>query len=121
MAQRLIRKVCKRCGAERPPTTDEIALLQEASGDDPQKNLTVGSGCDACRQSGYRGRLGIFELLTVDDAVRDKIQSRANVTEIRESAVSAGMRLLREDGLRKIAAGVTTPAEVQRVAMRAAM
>ena len=120
MAQRLIRKVCKSCGAERPPTAGEIALLQEAAGD-PLENLTVGSGCEECRQSGYRGRLGIFELLTVDDAVRDKIQTRANATEIRESAVSAGMRLLREDGLRKIAAGVTTPAEVQRVTMRAAM
>jgi len=95
-------------------------LLQEASGD-PLESLTVGSGCEECRQSGYRGRLGIFELLTVDDAVRDKIQTRANATEIRESAVSAGMRLLREDGLRKISAGVTTPSEVQRVTMRAAM
>jgi len=120
LAQRLIRKVCKHCGDKRPPTADELDLLQEAAGD-AQQSLMVGAGCDACRQSGYRGRLGIFELLMVDDVVRDKIQTRANATDIRGAAVTAGMRLLREDGLQKIAAGKTTPAEVQRVTMRSAM
>lgn len=120
MAQRLIRKVCKNCGTERPATADELALLKEAPGT-PQESLMVGPGCSECRQSGYRGRVGIFELLIVDDIIRDKIQSRANATDIRESAVSAGMQLLRADGLKKIVSGITTPAEVQRVTMRATM
>ena len=117
MAQRLIRQVCSECGAERPLSAEESIFLEATN----LKNLTVGQGCEKCRHSGYRGRLGIFELLTVNEEVRDKIQSRANASEIRHRALAAGMRLLRDDGLEKIAAGVTTPAEVQRVTMRATM
>lgn len=121
MAQRLIRQVCSNCQTERSITADEMAFLKEAQLDSTLEDLTAGEGCEKCRQSGYRGRLGIFELLTVNDEVRDKIQERANATDIRERALAAGMRLLRDDGLEKIAAGVTTPAEVQRVTMRATM
>ena len=81
----------------------------------------VGAGCDACRGAGYRGRDGVFELLEVDDAVRDAIQARANAAEIRAVATRAGMRLLRQDGVEKVLAGQTTLDEVQRVTVRAAM
>jgi len=74
-----------------------------------------GSGCEACRQTGYRGRLGIFELLTVNDTVRSQVQDRANATQIRDSAIAQGMRMLREDGLAKACAGQTTLEEVLRV------
>ena len=83
--------------------------------------IRTGDGFEHCRQSGYRGRVGIFELLNVDDAVRDGIQNRANATDIRDRAVKAGMRSLRDDGLLKIASGMTTPGEVQRVTVRATM
>jgi type II secretory ATPase GspE/PulE/Tfp pilus assembly ATPase PilB-like protein len=83
--------------------------------------LRSGDGCESCRQSGYRGRVGIFELLTVNDAIREQIQSRSNATAIRDQAVASGMRILRDDGLAKIAAGATTPEEVQRVTVRATM
>jgi general secretion pathway protein E len=121
MAQRLVRKVCKECRVERPLTDDERKLLAELPATARLASIKTGDGCDCCRQSGYRGRVGVFELLTVNDAVRDHIQSRANATDVRQQAVNAGMRLLREDGLEKIAAGLTTPAEVQRVTVRATM
>lgn len=121
LAQRLIRQVCGDCRTERPVSADELEFLEEAKLEPALEKLAVGQGCENCRQSGYRGRLGIFELLTVNDEVRDKIQERANASDIRERALAAGMRLLRDDGLEKIAAGVTTPSEVQRVTMRATM
>ena len=95
--------------------------MQEASDIEVPDTFTMGTGCDQCRESGYRGRLGIFELLMVDDEVRNRIQNRSNASEIRESAMKVGMRLLRKDGLLKIAAGKTTSAEVNRVTMRSAM
>jgi general secretion pathway protein E len=121
MAQRLVRKVCSKCGVERSVTDDERKLLAEIPATASISSIKTGDGCESCRQSGYRGRVGIFELLTVNDAVREHIQSRANATDVRQQAVNAGMRLLREDGLLKIAVGATTPAEVQRVTVRASM
>lgn len=121
MAQRLIRRVCSDCRTESPPAEEDLLFLKEAKRGIEVQYLASGKGCEKCRQSGYRGRLGIFELLTVNDEVRDKIQERANATKIRERALAAGMRLLRDDGLEKIVSGVTTPSEVQRVTMRATM
>lgn len=121
MAQRLVRRVCDDCGRLRVPTDVEIELLDEAKQNGIISLVRFGDGCESCRNSGYRGRLGIFEFLNVNDAIRGKIQDRANATDIRVEATKAGMRLLREDGLGKIASGTTTPAEVQRVTMRTAM
>lgn len=121
MAQRLIRRVCSECQRELPASDGDIKFLEEAKLDSTLDTLMTGTGCEKCRNSGYRGRLGIFELLTVDDAIRDRIQTRANATTIRESAVSSGMRLLRDDGIEKILDGITTPSEVQRVTVRSAM
>lgn len=121
MAQRLVRKTCSHCRYEQPVTEDQRRLLAESPVTASLTSLQHADGCEYCRQSGYRGRVGVFELLNVNDAVRDRIQSRANATDIRDQAVRDGMRLLREDGLMKIAAGVTTPAEVQRVTVRATM
>lgn len=80
--------------------------------------LKRGLGCPACRQTGFLGRVGLFELLVTDDAVRAQIQSHANASQIREAAVARGMRLLRDDGLQKILAGQTTIDEVIRITMR---
>ena len=74
-----------------------------------------GAGCEVCRQTGYRGRLGIFELLAVNDTVRLHVQDHANATQIRDSAIAHGMRMLREDGIAKACAGQTTLDEVLRV------
>ena len=82
--------------------------------------MRIGRGCEKCRNTGYRGRLGTFELLVVDDVVRWHIQQRSTAADIRNAAIKAGMKTLREDGMAKVLAGVTTLAEVQRVTMRTA-
>jgi type II secretory ATPase GspE/PulE/Tfp pilus assembly ATPase PilB-like protein len=83
--------------------------------------LAHGKGCSNCRDTGYRGRIGVFELLMIDDPVRSKIQDRSNASEIRDVALTRGMRLLRDDGVVKILEGHTTVEEVGRVTVRAAM
>jgi general secretion pathway protein E len=115
MAQRLVRRVCRRCGAWRNAAADESRLLAEAGEDDVRGQVFVGDGCEDCRQSGFRGRVGVFELLTVNEAIRGQMQTRAHATAIRDEAIRTGMRILRQDGIEKIRAGLTTPCEVQRV------
>ena len=114
LAQRLVRKVCPHCA--EPP---KVASSQMASlGIDPSRDLSrmrLGRGCERCRHTGYRGRAGVFELLTLDDTLRGLIQSKADASEIKRAAVRAGMRTLRDDGLEKALAGVTTFDEVARV------
>ena len=96
LAQRLVRRVCDHCrGVEK--------------------------GCAECRGTGYRGREGIYELLVLEDSIRDLIQKRAHAATIRDAGVERGMRLLRESGIEKVEAGITTMAEIERVAMRAAL
>lgn len=75
-------------------------------------------GCPACRQTGYRGRLGIFELLMVDDVVRRQIQARATASEINAAVRAAGMHTLRDDGIAKVSAGLTSREDVLRVTMQ---
>ncbi len=130
MAQRLVRKVCPDCAEKRPATREELAFLAdpplppgEAASYRAGEGafLTHGRGCPNCRETGYRGRVGIFELLMVDDLVRAKIQDRSNASEIRDVALTCGMRLLRDDGVAKIRQGFTTVEEVSRVTVRAAI
>jgi type II secretory ATPase GspE/PulE/Tfp pilus assembly ATPase PilB-like protein/ActR/RegA family two-component response regulator len=116
LAQRLVRRVCGECAVERDPS-DEV-LRHAAIPPPPSPAWKAGRGCDACRQSGYRGRLAIHELFVVDDAIRDLVGRRAPEHELREAARRAGMRTLLEDGMRKAAAGLTTLDEVVRVAPR---
>ena len=121
LAQRLTRRVCSECAQPRDLTDTETATLgvepDQLVGATPQ----VGEGCESCRGTGYRGRLGVFELLVVDEPVREAVQSRASATEIRGVAMDSGMRLLRSDGADKVLAGQTTPEEVERVTVRAAL
>ena len=77
--------------------------------------LVKGEGCDKCRNSGYAGRLGLYELLVLDDNLRDKIAGNPNVTEFRRMCVERGMVTLREDGFKKVAKGLTTVDEILRV------
>jgi len=118
IAQRLIRRICPHCKAASPVSEEELLQL----GFDPRKldgrMLYRGRGCPACRETGYRDRVGIFEILRVSDPIRELIQSRANASQIRTAAVAEGMTLLREDGLKKATAGTTTVEEVLRVTTR---
>jgi len=110
VAQRLVRKICKDC-KEPVPVPEE---LRHEIGTDVQ-NIWRGRGCDSCMNTGYRGRIAIFELLVVDDNVSNLIGSHASVREIRETGRKAGMRTLREDGMVKVRKGITTVDEVLRV------
>ena len=112
MAQRLIRKVCSKCKVAYTPTEYEMQVLQ--LNPDEVKNATIvrGTGCNECAKTGYRGRMGIYEIFQVDEEVRRLIYEKVPSNVIRARARELGMRTLREDGVRKIMAGITTPEEV---------
>jgi type II secretory ATPase GspE/PulE/Tfp pilus assembly ATPase PilB-like protein len=113
LAQRLVRRVCDGCRESYTPPADAVRRL--AGGAPVPERLQRGAGCPACRGTGYRGRLGVFELLEVDDALRAAVARRASRAELRECARAAGMEPMRADAWRKVAAGLTTVEEVLRV------
>jgi general secretion pathway protein E/type IV pilus assembly protein PilB len=112
MAQRLIRKVCSKCRGPYTPTDYEMEVLK--LNPDEMKNATMvrGNGCNECSRTGYRGRMGIYEIMPVDEEVRRLIYEKVPSNVMRARARELGMRTLREDGIRKIMAGITTPEEV---------
>ncbi len=120
LAQRLVRRVCEHCAEPYTPSAEEMASLRVA-GIDHEPRVRKGVGCEACRGTGYHGRLGCFELLVVDDEVRRLVQGHATAAEINDAAKRAGMHSLGDDGLVKVAGGHTTFEEVMRVSMRAAV
>ncbi|MBK7403392.1 MAG: type II/IV secretion system protein [Phycisphaerales bacterium] len=113
LAQRLVRRLCQQCKAQEPPTA-EMSEFLEMQGIDASQTW-VPKGCDRCRNTGYSGRVGIYELLVVDDSTRDVIARNPNVSEFRRLCIGRGMATLRVDGMRKVASGLTTVAEVFRV------
>ncbi len=115
VAQRLVRKVCEYCAEEYSPDSAQLAGFGLKPDDVPDGKLVKGAGCDQCSNTGYVGRMGIYEILSVDDAVKDQIMRRASAAEIKKSAVERGLRTLRMDGVHKALMGLTTLDEVQRV------
>lgn len=113
LAQRLVRKLCTHCAAQETPTEERAEYLA-MQGMDPD-GVWVAKGCDKCRNTGYSGRVGIYELLVVDDQMRDIIARNPNVSEFRRLCIERGMTTLRDDGMRKVAQGKTTIEEVVRV------
>jgi type IV pilus assembly protein PilB len=112
VGQRLVRTTCKHCRTPFEPTETQLTLLNLSAHDLGDKTFYYGRGCSACNDTGYRGRKGIFELLTIDDAIRALINERAPTVVIRQKAVELGMIPLREDGLRSIFEGDTTIEEI---------
>ena len=112
IGQRLVRTICKNCRTPFEPTETQLALLNLSPHDLGDKTFYYGRGCSVCNDTGYRGRKGIFELLTISDAIRALINERAPTVVMRQKAVELGMVTLREDGLRSIFDGVTTIEEV---------
>jgi type IV pilus assembly protein PilB len=113
LAQRLVRKICTHC--KRPATiSEELQSMLEVQGIDAA-SVMHGDGCEKCRKMGYSGRLGIYELLVVDDHLRDVIARSPNVTEFRRMCVDRGMVTLRQDGFAKVKLGRTSVEEVLRV------
>jgi len=111
LAQRLVRRMCTKC---RRPAEMAAEVLRDIGGDGGTQ-VFEGEGCEDCAQTGYRGRLGIFELLPVNEVIRPLILERSSAGIIKDAAVQRGMRTLREDGWHKVRTGVTTVAEVVRV------
>ncbi|HEU4752871.1 MAG TPA: ATPase, T2SS/T4P/T4SS family, partial [Armatimonadota bacterium] len=120
LAQRLGRRVCENCKEQYEVDASMLAVLGYVP-ESPTEKVTLarGRGCDACRQTGYKGRVGIYELMTVNEEISELMVRRAPVSEIRNAARANGMKTLKEDGLRKVLAGSTTPDEVQRVVFTA--
>jgi len=114
MAQRLVRKVCKQCAAPYTPTDAEMRTLGLDAGGTQGATYLMGKGCANCSNTGYRGRFGIFEVFVIDDEARKLIYEKVPSSVLRSRAREMGMRTLREDGIRKTQAGLTTPDEVIR-------
>jgi type IV pilus assembly protein PilB len=112
LAQRLVRTICKDCKAPYEPNEAILSQLGVSSHEIGDKSFYTGRGCDACGQSGYRGRQGLYELLDITDPIRELIIDRAPSVVIKQKAVELGMQTLREDGLRNIYLGNTTIEEV---------
>jgi type IV pilus assembly protein PilB len=116
MAQRLVRVICEEC-KEVDPSPDMKVLRVLGFTEDELKNATIyrGAGCASCSGSGYRGRLGIFELMEMSHALAELAMKRAPLSEMRREARAAGMRTLLEDGRSKVLAGITTPEDLVRI------
>ena len=112
LAQRLLRTICKKCRTPFEPTQSQLSLLNLSSHDIGEKVFYYGRGCNTCNDTGYKGRRGIFELLVINDTLRNLINERAPTIVLRQRAIELGMVTLRDDGLRNIFDGDTTIEEV---------
>ena len=112
MAQRLVRKLCQKCCQPGELTEPEMRALHIDANQLSEAEIKRPVGCDQCRNLGYKGRMGIFEIFVVDDEVRFMINDRASTLQLRRRARELGMRTLREDGVRKVLSGLTTAEEV---------
>lgn len=117
LAQRLVRSICPDCGGEAELTPKEITALRLTADQISKAELKGGTGCRTCRMTGYKGRKGLFEIFNINEEVRILINDDEPTTQLRKRARELGMRTLREDGVRKVLAGVTTASEVLRVTM----
>ncbi len=116
MAQRLVRTICKKC---REPFQPPQSVIESAGF--PEKALETahfmhGRGCSNCNMKGYKGRLGIYELMKMSSKIRELTFAEAPTSQIRQAAITEGMKTLYVDGLYKVAKGITTFEEVLRVA-----
>jgi len=113
LAQRLVRTICEFCKEAYAPPPEALRRLDIEGG--KEILLYRGKGCERCRGTGYKGRTGIFELMIMDEEIADLILQNSSLAEIRQKAISRGMRTLREDGIRKLLEGTTTVEELLRV------
>ena len=112
MAQRLVRRICPNCRHPAELSESEMRALRIEPGQLGDVQVMQGKGCEQCRGTGYKGRMGIFEIFVFDDEVRHMINKRSATSSLRQRARELGMRTLREDGVRKVLSGLTTAEEV---------
>jgi type IV pilus assembly protein PilB len=115
LAQRLARRICSNCKEEHVPPREILLRFGHDPDLHPDVKFWKGRGCDRCRQTGYKGRMGIYELMRVNEEIADMIVRRAPLSELKEAARSYGMQTLQEDGFRRCKDGMTTVDEVMRV------
>ena len=113
MSQRLVRRLCNTC--KQPVNLDDIDLPHDFPRDQVDGDIFSATGCRECRNVGYSGRLGIYELMLTTDEVRDLATQNASSWELKKIAVRNGMKTLRDDGWRKVIAGKTSLDEVLRI------
>ncbi len=116
IAQRLVRKICPKCKKGIKITPDMKKILDEYEISNNEITLYKGEGCPYCKDTGYKGRVAIFELMLITENIRDLISKNVTTGKLREAAISEGMCQLREDGIKKVCEGITTIDEVLRVA-----
>lgn len=116
IAQRLVRTICPKCKKEIKMTPEISKILDEYEISSEGINLYKGEGCPYCKDTGYRGRIAIFELMVITENIRELISRNVTTGKLREAAISEGMIQLREDGVRKVCEGLTTIDEILRVA-----
>ena len=112
VAQRLVRRICKKCMVPYEPTEEELLLLGLSAHEIGNKKFSKGNGCEDCNDTGYKGRKGIYETLRLNDTLREMINQRAPGVVLRQKAIELGMRTLREEGLQAIFDNETTVEEI---------
>lgn len=115
LAQRLVRCICSTCSEVYEASDEEREVVESVLDECDARELHRGAGCENCNSTGYQGRVGIFELLLMNEEIRDMVLRNISSTQLRVSAREMGMRTLREDGMLKVINGVTTLSEVLRV------
>ena len=115
LAQRLVRVVCPKCKEQYTPPRDAVGRLGIEIEGDAKITFYRGRGCDHCHGSGYKGRLGVYELMLITDRVRDLVLQKSSSHVIREAAIDGGMKTLKDDAVAKILLGQTTLEECLRV------
>jgi type IV pilus assembly protein PilB len=117
IAQRLVRRICTNCKTEFEPNETQLMNLRLTPEDVKGKKFYYGRGCNKCNKTGYRGRVGIFEIMLFNDEIRDLIMKQASTGVLRAAAQKAGMKLLRDNGLAAIYNGITTIDEIEKETM----
>jgi type IV pilus assembly protein PilB len=115
LAQRLVRVICPHCKEAYTPPADALRRLELVGEEHQNVHLYRGTGCDSCHKTGYRGRIGVYELMSMTDTLRAMVINGAPVDELRKLAQREGMRTLRQDGVQKVLEGITTFEELLRV------
>ncbi|MFH0779401.1 MAG: ATPase, T2SS/T4P/T4SS family, partial [Parcubacteria group bacterium] len=124
IGQRLVRQICSKCRYKEKVTTENFELFKKLLSpeiikkfklDNKELELYRGKGCAECQMTGYKGRLGIFEILEMNEDIKKLIMTHANASVIRQKAIDQGMTTMLDDGLQKMLDGVTTVEEIMRV------
>jgi type II secretory ATPase GspE/PulE/Tfp pilus assembly ATPase PilB-like protein len=113
LSQRMVRRICTYCKTETEPNSEEVAIFEETM-QEKAPVLYHGSGCQFCSHTGYFNRTGVFELMMMNEDIRDAVRRHSNYDEIKDIAIKKGLNTLLRDGMLKVKSGETTVAEVMR-------